>query len=109
MQTLQLYHWPGNIRELRNVIEQAIIISGREYAADTSATSGGCNDVSRIRHWKKESISMCWDVLSKTGWRIKGPNGAAELLGLKPSTLFSRMKKLGISNRRTKGDKSSQR
>jgi formate hydrogenlyase transcriptional activator len=42
------------------------------------------------------------DVLSKTGWRIKGPNGAAALLGLKPSTLYSRMTKLGIPNRREK-------
>jgi PAS domain S-box-containing protein len=103
MEALQRYHWPGNIRELRNVIEQAVILS-----------SGGSLQVLMPQKPDEASFTnqtleeaeyqRIIEVLTKTGWRVKGPNGAAELLGLKPSTLSSKMKKLGIPNLRKKHD-----
>ncbi len=98
MTALQRYPWPGNIRELRNFIEHGIIISqgevlnapalqGPEQASSTSLT---LDEISR------EHIL---EILSSTNWRIKGPRGAAEKLGLKPSTLYTRMEKLGIPTR----------
>ena len=95
MDALQSYSWPGNVRELRNIIERAMIqtrgsalrvqIPGR--ASGPSVSGETLADV-EFQH-----IS---DVLERTGWRVRGKNGAAEILGLKPSTLESRMAKLGI-------------
>jgi len=95
MQALQSYSWPGNVRELRNVIEHAMILSKDKTldvhvpkcaSLETDAT-GNLNDLER-RH-----IAA---ALEKTGWRIAGKGGAAEVLGLKRTTLQARMKKLGI-------------
>ena len=95
MQTLQSYQWPGNIRELRNVLERALILSKdnslvvhlpkNEYS--TKDAAGNFEDIMR-----REILS----VLKKTSWRIAGRDGAAEILGLKRSTLYAKMKKLGI-------------
>jgi formate hydrogenlyase transcriptional activator len=95
MEELQQYAWPGNIRELRNIIEHAVIVS-----------SGG---TLRIKLPKQGITEICWaktleevetehikEVLRRTGGRIKGDGGAANILGMIPSTLNSRMKKLGI-------------
>lgn len=95
MESLQGYPWPGNVRELRNVIEHAMIISGGKKlevrmpasTAKEALTSQALEDVER-----KHILS----VLQKTKWRLTGEGGAAELLGLKRTTLQSRMKKLGI-------------
>jgi transcriptional regulator with GAF, ATPase, and Fis domain len=95
METLQRYQWPGNVRELRNVIEQALILSsGRTLVVklpqpEITKAAGYRNlaDVER-RH--------ILEVLEKTGWRITGRGGASEILGLKRTTLQSKMKKLGI-------------
>ena len=95
MQALHYYPWPGNVRELRNVIEQAMIISKDEVLnvrvpalPDTvSEPEIKIVDVER-KHILK--------ILQNTGWRIKGQSGAAELLGLHPATLYSKMKRLGI-------------
>lgn len=95
MDALQRYSWPGNVRELKNVIERALILSeghtlrvempsAREGLAPASMT---LDDVQR-----KQII----DVLELTAWRVRGNGGAAQLLGLKPSTLESRMAKLGV-------------
>jgi formate hydrogenlyase transcriptional activator len=95
MQALQSYSWPGNVRELRNLIEHAMILSkGKTLdvqvpklgSSETEAT-GNLEDVER-RHMVT--------VLEKTGWRIAGEGGAAEVLGLKRTTLQAKMKKLGI-------------
>ena len=93
--SLQSYPWPGNVRELRNVIEQAMILS-KSHVLVIPAPA-----VSRP---KKRKLNKLNDVernhilktLEATGWRIKGKQGTAEILGLKPSTLHFRMKKLGI-------------
>lgn len=95
MEALQRYPWPGNVRELRNVVERAMILSkGSTLQAEAPSISDSASaqpmtlsDVQR-RH--------ILDVLGRTGWRIRGNNGAAEILGLKPTTLESRMGKLGI-------------
>jgi transcriptional regulator with GAF, ATPase, and Fis domain len=109
---LQSYGWPGNIRELRNVIERAVILarggvlefdlpSGAAATADRGTqlrdeeTSVGREFFTESEMQRRESENLL-AVLKKSGWKIKGANGAAELLGVKPTTLLSRMKKLGL-------------
>jgi formate hydrogenlyase transcriptional activator len=100
MDALQRYPWPGNIRELRNVIEYAMItargqvlevrvptMSPAESLGEQPSSAGNLEDIER-KHIR--------NVLQKTGWRISGKGGAAEVLGLKRTTLQFRMKKLGI-------------
>lgn len=93
---LRQYAWPGNIRELRNVVERAMIgappggilhIRVPDATPSSEAKSLRLQDVERhhIRH-----------VLATTNWRIRGAGGAAEQLGLKPTTLESRLLKLGL-------------
>jgi transcriptional regulator with GAF, ATPase, and Fis domain len=95
MQALRAYSWPGNVRELRNLIERAMILSHgktlhvdiKNHASLEIVAAGNLEDVER------KHILV---VLEKTGWRVAGQGGAAEVLGLKRSTLQSKMKKLGI-------------
>ena len=93
MTELQQYSWPGNIRELRNVVERAMIVAtGSELVIPVPApvadrTSRRLNDIERD-HIRR--------VLDSTAWRIRGAGGAAERLGLKPTTLESRLVKLGL-------------
>ncbi len=95
MEALQRYACPGNARELRNIIEHAMILSSGStlhpqpptYKADGGTPARTLEDVER-RHIRS--------VLEKTGWRVTGAQGAAEILGLKRTTLQSKMKKLGI-------------
>jgi transcriptional regulator with GAF, ATPase, and Fis domain len=102
MKRLVGYDWPGNVRELRNVIERAVILS----AGDTLTIDenlGGANIPAQ-----SASNSLAQDLhaiertqilqaLESSSWKIKGAGGAADQLGLKPSTLHSRMQRLGIS------------
>ena len=95
MEILQHYPWPGNVRELRNVLERAMIIStgnALNVEMPAFAESDRLSDTT-LQDVEKNHIMQ---VLKKARWRIKGKNGAAEILGLKPTTLYSRMKKLGI-------------
>lgn len=95
MNALCNYHWPGNVRELMNIIERAIIVStGKTLQIELPASQ----DVHISRHHTLEEVQKkhILRILETTGWRIRGRNGAAEILGLKPTTLESRMKKLGI-------------
>jgi len=98
MDALLRYPWPGNIRELRNVIERAVIVSpGDTLAPDLpTLTMGDAPSVTTLAEAEDKHIRA---TLKLTGWRIKGANGAAALLGMKPSTLYTRMKKLGIHTR----------
>jgi PAS domain S-box-containing protein len=103
MEALQRHSWPGNIRELRNVIEHSVILS----SADTLKLSAFADAPTRetqsltLAEAEREHILR---TLESTGWRIKGARGAAERLDLKPSTLYSRMQKLGIPHRRQKDE-----
>ena len=95
MDSLVCYSWPGNIRELRNVIERAMIL------ATDSKLKIEIPKVTNGKAVQKFSISDVerkhfLNVLEMTGWRVRGKNGAAEVLGLKPTTLTSRLAKLGI-------------
>lgn len=96
MQAVQTYPWPGNIRELKNVIERAMIIAaGPSLQLDmpqTALLSPG-QPKKTLQEIEKAYIL---DVLQSVGWRVSGKAGAAELLGMNPKTLASRMQKLGI-------------
>ncbi|UCE07677.1 MAG: sigma 54-interacting transcriptional regulator, partial [bacterium] len=99
MERLVAYHWPGNVRELENVIERSVIIS--------EGTNLDCSDwippkatipdqiLVTLQEMEKNYIIR---VLESTNWRVSGEKGAAKILGMKRTTLESKMKKLGISH-----------
>ena len=99
LDALARYAWPGNVRELRNAVERALILAAGpvleivipaasvpvlEGRSSPGAGTDGLDPAEYLR------------VLQQTGWRIRGKRGAAEMLGLKPTTLETRMAKLGI-------------
>jgi PAS domain S-box-containing protein len=105
---IEAYDWPGNVRELKNVIERAVILStGKTLRLDLSlpegtATSddgvapalpGSVLTEQQMREFRKQNIV---NALKQTGWRVSGKDGAAELLGVKPTTLTDRIKSLRI-------------
>ncbi len=96
MAALQQYQWPGNVRELRNVVERAMIVhAGGTLVIELPrgkpiAVKSGSTRMSDVE------TSHVLSVLDATGWRVRGAGGAAEQLGLKPSTLEARMAKLGL-------------
>ena len=94
MQALQSYSWPGNVRELRNVIEHAMILN-RDKSLVISMPDAyfEAQPASRLDDVERRHIMS---VLERTGWRVSGKGAAAEALGLKRTTLYSKMKKLGI-------------
>lgn len=109
---LQSYDWPGNVRELQNAVERALILaqnaslqfdvplndlaSGR---INTDAVSGPQSDASVILtdvELRQLEVRNTLAALTKSAWKIHGEGGAAELLGVKPTTLISRIKKLNL-------------
>jgi formate hydrogenlyase transcriptional activator len=92
---LQRYPWPGNIRELRNVVERAMIVATGPRLTiplpSTPATTAGRSN--RLADVERAHIRS---VLESAGWRVRGSGGAADVLGLPPTTLETRMAKLGI-------------
>ena len=103
IEALQRYSWPGNVRELRNVIERAVIVSsGDTLNVELPQLSKGKS--SRIVTLEEAERRHIMEVLENTRWRIKGPRGAAELLGLKPSSLYSTMSRLGIPTKNQKDE-----
>jgi PAS domain S-box-containing protein len=111
---LEAYGWPGNVRELQNVIERAVITSrdGRlnvdralpeSASAMAAVLSSGENGHHRVRTAKElEELERqnLIAALESSNWKIAGDNGAAQLLGIKPTTLSSRLKALGIERKR---------
>jgi transcriptional regulator with GAF, ATPase, and Fis domain len=95
MQALQSYPWPGNVRELRNVIEHAMILNRDASLAISmpGVTYSETEVVSRLDDVERRHIIS---VLKRTGWRVAGKGGAAQVLGLRRTTLNAKMKKLGI-------------
>ena len=96
---LQRYAWPGNIRELRNVVERALIVSNtpRLTIPLPECSSAATRRSARLADVEREHIK---GVLDSTGWRIRGAGGAAERLGLKATTLETRLAKLGLQRPR---------
>jgi formate hydrogenlyase transcriptional activator len=95
MDALQRYAWPGNIRELRNVVERAMIVAtGPQLTIGPPmpATPAASRSL-KLTDVEREHIRS---VLESTEWRIRGASGAADRLGLRPTTLETRMAKLGI-------------
>jgi transcriptional regulator with GAF, ATPase, and Fis domain len=105
------YEWPGNVRELRNVIERATILAQGgvldfdvpAFGSSVDLTSFTVSDTDptepayltevEIRRRERHNLVA---ALQKAGWKVKGAGGAAELLGVSPTTLFARMQKLGL-------------
>ena len=111
LEILQSYDWPGNIRELRNVIERAVISApGGPLDFDLSGTGSSLGlssfkppDPDQVEpeylteaEMRRRERDNLFAVLQKASWKIKGVDGAAELLGVKPTTLSSRIEKLGL-------------
>ena len=113
---MRAYDWPGNIRELKNLIERAVILSrddgrlefslpssgGASAAADEAVylspgkpVDGGRTFMTE-REMKQQQRENLRRALEHAGWRVSGEGGAAELLGLRPSTLADRMRSLGL-------------
>ena len=124
IESLQSYDWPGNIRELRNITERAVILAqGRALEFDV-LLNGASVDLtsfeqraadraepeylteSEMRRRERKNLLA---ILQKTGWKIKGSDGAAELLGVKANTLIARMKKMGFKRPLEKMQETSSR
>lgn len=99
MDALRHYDWPGNVRELQNVIERAAIISrdGTLELGEWPATRSDEEESADLLTLDELERRHIVNVLELTRWRVSGKQGAAAILGLKPTTLASRMKKLGIT------------
>jgi transcriptional regulator with GAF, ATPase, and Fis domain len=108
---LKRYDWPGNVRELKNVIERAVILSrGKVLRLDLamsdilnapSAAEPETHEAtlsllteSEVREFERKNTLL---ALEMAQWRVSGPNGAAKLLGIKPTTLTDRIKKFELS------------
>ncbi len=99
---LTAYAWPGNVRELANIIERSVIVSRGstlELGDWITSQSAAAPPVSGSTLQDAERAHIL-AALERTGWRVSGPSGAAVQLGLKPTTLESRMQKLGITRPR---------
>jgi transcriptional regulator with GAF, ATPase, and Fis domain len=107
MQQMEAYDWPGNIRELENIIEQSVILNdgqsaltlkrplpGKTLIQKNSTSIRSLDDIKNLQ--KQAEIDYLSSILRETKGRIRGKGGAAELLNQKPTTLESRLAKLGI-------------
>ncbi len=99
---LQGYDWPGNVRELRNVIERSAITAKSAVlhfdlpSHEPRQSADRATDPVPYRELKRRERDNLVAALQATGWKIYGPGGAAELLQVKPTTLASRVKKMGL-------------
>ncbi len=102
LKKLTTYNWPGNIRELENIVERAVILSdGKEFkVGDWMFAKEKAKVDDSLRPLEVVEREYIEKVLYHTNWRIRGDYGAASILGLKPTTLESRMLKLGIKTTR---------
>jgi formate hydrogenlyase transcriptional activator len=98
LERLAVYPWPGNVRELQNVIERAVILSprGRLELGEVAEQPAGEGSLEKGRSLEDIERRHILSILGETRWRVSGERGAARILGIKRTTLESRMKKLGI-------------
>ena len=107
LERARLYHWPGNVRELQNVIERAVILAqDGELRLDLPQTEPGhpvvsvpAPEIIPETEWRRRERANVLAAMEKADYRVSGAGGAAELLGLNPATLASRLKALGLSRR----------
>jgi transcriptional regulator with GAF, ATPase, and Fis domain len=108
MEQLQRYAWPGNIRELQNVLERACVLANGPVVsiAETLRAAPGATPATGssaiappLQTLEDSERAHIRRALAAAGGRVHGPSGAAEMLGINPSTLRSRMQKLGISTK----------
>jgi formate hydrogenlyase transcriptional activator len=101
MRKLSNWHWPGNIRELENFIERSVILThGTALQAPIAELGNNSRNVPMVGTREANERSEIVRILKMTNGRVAGPEGAAERMGLKRTTLIARMKKLGIDARR---------
>jgi transcriptional regulator with GAF, ATPase, and Fis domain len=102
---LEAYAWPGNVRELQNVIERAVILAQATRSLQLDVPTPACATASAspepphdatLKDVARLERSVILAALEATGWRIYGPGGAADALGLRPTTLASRLKRMGL-------------
>ncbi len=100
VEVLQAYSWPGNVRELRNVTERAMIITSGPvlHLNVPRIVKSGVKESGTLAEIERQHII---ETLNTTQWRVSGRDGAAEILGMNPKTLESRMQKLGIQRNRS--------
>jgi DNA-binding NtrC family response regulator len=97
MDAFKSYYWPGNIRELRNVIERFLITStGTVFRAKLPPVEVA-EVGTRPQTFEEVERNYLLRIMEMVGWRVRGEGGAAQIMGLKPTTLESRMQKLGLS------------
>ena len=94
LDALAEYSWPGNVRELRNAVERAMILATGPVLSIEVPRAIGADSTPAPRVAARDQVEQ---VLHETGWRIRGPHGAAARLGVKPTTLESRIRKLGLA------------
>jgi transcriptional regulator with GAF, ATPase, and Fis domain len=111
LEHLSIYQWPGNVRELQNMVERAVILwrdgpltfdlpdSLPPNSNGVGATSAGNSVLPTRDELKRQQRDAIIKALEQTNGKVYGPGGAAELLGMKPSTLSSRISSLGIDRR----------
>ena len=102
LDTLREYDWPGNIRELENVIERSVILSpdNQLELADSFQRRRAGLHVSKAQTLMELERGYICETMEATGWQVSGELGAAKILGLKPTTLDARLKKLGIEKKK---------
>ena len=96
LEALQRYSWPGNVRELRNLIERAVILSNGPRLVVEPPFAARNEPVEAPTSLVEVEANHILGVLERTGWRVRGAGGAAEVLRMNPTTLDSRMLRLGI-------------
>jgi formate hydrogenlyase transcriptional activator len=98
MKILQDYPWPGNVRELESIIERAVILSpGPVLQLVDKLKISSPQISSALRTLEETERNQIMKILTETGWRIEGKDGAASILGINASTLRARMHKIGIA------------
>lgn len=105
IERLRAYHWPGNIRELENAIERALILCEEDLLTFDELEQRGAPETPQKQsemeipedlNYERTTFRLYQKALKKAGGKVEGPGGAAELLGLNPRTLRCRMRKLNV-------------
>jgi formate hydrogenlyase transcriptional activator len=100
MEAFKNYPWPGNVRELRNLIERFLITSTNAVFRAELPTVDTDGARAHTLTFEEVERNHFLHIMEMVGWRVRGEGGAAQILGLKPTTLESRMQKLGIARQK---------